>query len=64
MPMRHFPLKKKPSGRVNDNLDLNSLGEGELNEANGNIYKGSFYQHKKHGRGYQLYRLVLKLAEN
>jgi hypothetical protein len=38
---------------------LTLLGDGELTEANGNSYKGSFYQHKKHGRGYQLYRLVL-----
>ena len=35
------------------------LGEGELVEANGDIYKGSFYQHKKHGKGHQIYRLTI-----
>ena len=33
-------------------------GDGHLIETNGNNYKGSFHQHKRHGEGYQIFRSI------
>jgi len=32
------------------------LGHGVLTESNGSLYDGSFHNHKRHGKGMQIYQ--------